>query len=201
MMVIRKGKTKDKILVAALHLFAVNGYDAVGVEDIAAAVEIRPPSLYNHYKSKAAIVDEILYRVEATFAKKSIYQDGVDFSKADEEMLFEMAKKHIMMLQGDPILSSLRKFFMIEQFRNPRIREMQIRYAHIGPSMFGQRLIKNLVAAGRIKPVEDIEYVAFKLTAAVSVIINRCDTDPDYFDKGMELLRKHICDFWAEYKA
>ena len=49
--------------------------------------------------------------------------------------------------------------------------------------------------------MEDIEYVAFKLTAAVSVIINRCDTDPDYFDKGMELLRKHICDFWAEYKA
>ena len=72
MRVIRKGKTKDKILVAALHLFAVNGYDAVGVEDIAAAVEIRPPSLYNHYKSKAAIVEEILYRVEATFAKKSI---------------------------------------------------------------------------------------------------------------------------------
>ena len=51
--------TKQKILLESLRLFSQRGYDAVGVEQIAAAVGIKAPSLYKHYKSKKDIFDAI----------------------------------------------------------------------------------------------------------------------------------------------
>ena len=42
--------TKEKILDAALTLFAENGYDGTSVEQIANIVGIKAPSLYKHYK-------------------------------------------------------------------------------------------------------------------------------------------------------
>ena len=47
--------TKQKILNEALTLFSERGYNAVYVGDIAAAVGIKAPSLYKHYKSKKDI--------------------------------------------------------------------------------------------------------------------------------------------------
>ena len=44
--------TKHRILLEALRLFSQRGYDAVSVEQIAAAVGIKAPSLYKHYRSK-----------------------------------------------------------------------------------------------------------------------------------------------------
>lgn len=40
--------TKDRILSAAVRLFARDGYEAVSVGQIAAAVGIKAPSLYKH---------------------------------------------------------------------------------------------------------------------------------------------------------
>ncbi|MCI5623431.1 TetR/AcrR family transcriptional regulator, partial [Anaerostipes sp.] len=51
--------TKQKILLESLRLFSQRGYDAVSVEQIAAAVGIKAPSLYKHYKSKQEIFDAI----------------------------------------------------------------------------------------------------------------------------------------------
>ena len=58
--------TKQKILDKALELFSAQGYDAVSVGEIAKAVGIKAPSLYNHFSSKRAIFDAI---VESTAAQ------------------------------------------------------------------------------------------------------------------------------------
>lgn len=49
------GSTKERALSAALELFGSKGYDAVSMNDIAAAVGIRAPSLYKHFQSKEAL--------------------------------------------------------------------------------------------------------------------------------------------------
>lgn len=50
--------TKERALSAALELFGSRGYDAVSMNDIAAAVGIRAPSLYKHFQSKEALFAE-----------------------------------------------------------------------------------------------------------------------------------------------
>ena len=52
--------TRKKILTKALKLFSQRGYDAVSVGDIAAAVGVKAPSLYNHFSGKRAIFDAIV---------------------------------------------------------------------------------------------------------------------------------------------
>ena len=52
--------TKQRILDKALELFSTQGYDFVSVGEIAKAVGIKAPSLYNHFPSKQAIFDAIM---------------------------------------------------------------------------------------------------------------------------------------------
>ena len=63
----RRDDTKRRIMDAALELFAAHGYDAVSVEQIAGAVGIKAPSLYNHFVSKRAIFDEIVSDAAARY--------------------------------------------------------------------------------------------------------------------------------------
>ena len=48
-MSMEKSNTREEILEAALDLFAVNGYEATSISQLADAVGIRKASLYSHH--------------------------------------------------------------------------------------------------------------------------------------------------------
>jgi AcrR family transcriptional regulator len=50
---------KDRILEAALDLFAEKGYDATGVQEIVAAAGVTKGALYHHFTAKEEILFEI----------------------------------------------------------------------------------------------------------------------------------------------
>ncbi|MEA3501305.1 MAG: TetR/AcrR family transcriptional regulator [Actinomycetota bacterium] len=52
--------TRERILREASHLFAARGYYGSSTRDIATAVGIRQPSLFHHFPSKQAILQELL---------------------------------------------------------------------------------------------------------------------------------------------
>lgn len=52
----------DRLIDAAVGLFARNGYAAVSIDDIGAAVGIAGPSVYNHFPSKHHILIEAMQR-------------------------------------------------------------------------------------------------------------------------------------------
>jgi AcrR family transcriptional regulator len=51
---------REQILDAAAELFAARGFHGVGIDDIGAAVGISGPALYRHFRSKDAILGEML---------------------------------------------------------------------------------------------------------------------------------------------
>ena len=94
--------TRQRILDNALELFSARGYDSVSVGDIAKAVGIKAPSLYNHFPCKQAIFDAI---VESTAARyeadtgridvhvQSVSQDIPFFMEITEDALFEKVRQ------------------------------------------------------------------------------------------------------------
>lgn len=70
--------TRERILLEASRLFATRGYAGTSTRDIATAVGIQQPSMYSHFASKQAIVEELLRRdlAAAMDAIKRITADG-----------------------------------------------------------------------------------------------------------------------------
>ena len=52
-------RTKDRILYAAVRMFSDRGYDKVSMRDIAGALGITAPSIYNHFSSKNDLLGSI----------------------------------------------------------------------------------------------------------------------------------------------
>lgn len=62
------------------NCFQKNGYDSVSVAQIAEAVGIKAPSLYNHFSCKQAIFDAI---VENTAVQYQKYTDEINIHIQD----------------------------------------------------------------------------------------------------------------------
>ncbi len=117
--------TRQKILDKALELFAAKGYDSVSVGEIAQAVGIKAPSLYNHFPGKQAIFDAI---IEATAAQYEADTDRIDihvqdvgqdipaFTEITEDALFEKVRQIFSYSLHNETISRFRRMMTIEQF-------------------------------------------------------------------------------------
>jgi AcrR family transcriptional regulator len=55
-----KADNRSAILDHALAMFAARGYDAVGVQEVAAAAGVTKPTLYHYFRSKRGLLDALL---------------------------------------------------------------------------------------------------------------------------------------------
>lgn len=62
--------TANLLLDHALTLFAVRGYDAVGVQEIATAAGVTKPTLYHHFGNKQGLFRALLERDSRVFLTK-----------------------------------------------------------------------------------------------------------------------------------
>ena len=96
--------TRQRILDKALELFAARGYDAVSVGEIAAAVGIKAPSLYNHFSGKRAIFDAIL---EATAAQYEADTERIDIHVQDAALDVSVLRE----ITADALFEKVRQIF------------------------------------------------------------------------------------------
>jgi len=63
----KNGSKKDVITQKASALFRKKGFTATSMRDIAEAIGVEAPSLYNHIESKNAILQDICFRIARLF--------------------------------------------------------------------------------------------------------------------------------------
>ena len=219
-----KSNTREEILEAALDLFAVNGYEATSISQLADAVGIRKASLYSHFANKQDILDTVVETVLKGYADHSIFVradwDDPEFTKDKTGMTAEdgddpeftkdktgmKAEDVAKLVQGqlryilhDPHISKGRKMLMIEQFRNAELADLQTKQNYGDVLNYFTGMMRFLIREGTLRNA-DTEIMAAQFSSPITVWINLCDREPDREGEVMELVRKHVMQFFEIYR-
>jgi AcrR family transcriptional regulator len=200
----RRTDTKQRILNESLKLFSEHGYEAVGVEMIAAAVKVTPPSLYKHFSGKGEIVEAITDMVEELYEEHSLSiaeLDDIDIEQMDEEAFVNYLIPFAENVLHDSTLKSIIKLLTIEQFRNETMRRIYVEKCYKLPEQFSYNLVKRLLMLRKPDDKVDLDYQVKLMTFPVITTIKRCYCDPKYETEGMAFLQKHLRNIWKLYLA
>ena len=190
--------TKDKILDAALTLFAENGYDGISVEQIASIVGIKAPSLYKHYKGKEDILNALIDSAEARYEEMFGSEKNIGKVPQSREEFIKVTLKRISFTIKDPVIRKTRMLLVQEQFRNERISEATTRHQLDGIQRMFAKIIKGMMDEG-IVVEDDPELLAVELTAPAVLQIARSDRQPQCEEECMEYIEKHLRHFCKVY--
>lgn len=192
--------TKQKILDKALELFSQRGYDAVSVGEIAKAVGIKAPSLYNHFPGKQAIFDAI---VESAAAQYEADTDKIDihvqnaqrdipaFTEITAEALFEKVRQIFEYSLHNDTISRFRRMMTLAQFRSPELAALYSQRYVERVLNYHAGIFRALIASGEIC-AEDPEALAMLYVAPVVTLIGVCDRQPERESECLEKLQAHV---------
>ena len=171
-------KTKELILQTALRLFAQRGFEAVSVRDIAGELELTAPALYVHFKSKQAILEAILRRMEERDAELSS-QDNVptqSYEKAPESYakveMADLVNFTLSMFRywtEDEFAVQFRHLLTVEQYRDSRFAELFQQYLGSGVIQYLEDIFRANV------PDKDPRQLALSFYSPVFFLIGQYD--------------------------
>ena len=190
--------TKEKILDAALTLFAENGYDGTSVEQIAGIVGIKAPSLYKHYAGKEDILNALIDSAEARYEEMFGSERHIGKIPESSEEFIRVTMERISFTMRDPVIRKIRMFLVQEQFRNERIAEVTTMHQLDGIQRMFAKIIKGMMDMG-IVTEDDPEILSAELTAPAVLQIARSDRQPQCEKEVLESIEKHLRHFCAVY--
>lgn len=200
--------TKQKILDAALTLFAEKGYTAVYVGDIAAAVGIKAPSLYKHFKSKQDIFGAILDEMKARYDRQTAAlkmngndsrSDAETFACVSEDELVHMGLGLFGYFLHDEYVCKFRKMLTVEQFHNPDLSSLYSKQYIDEPLAYQGAIFAMLSANGLFRP-SDFSVTALHFYAPIYMMLTVCDRQPEREAEALKLIENHIRQFNRLYK-
>ena len=193
--------TKQDILDVSLDLFSTNGFEATSIGQIADAVGIRKSSLYSHFESKQEILDTLIADISVQFEKgATFFRKGEDLGEDPVKTVVDRVREQIRFVLHDSRISKVRKLMIIEQFRNPQISDLQTKHVYSDLLACNLALVNDLVAKSVLKN-EDPEIMAAQFTFPISIWLNLCDREPEREEEVMQLIGRHIRQFFRIYRA
>ncbi len=99
--------SREELLDHAMHAFALHGYDAVGVQEIAAAAGVAKPTLYHFFGSKSGLLEALFSeRLEPFMVKLA---EACVYRKDVTGALLQIVNTYFNFAEGNPRLC---RFFL-----------------------------------------------------------------------------------------
>jgi len=190
-----------------LELFSTCGYDAVSVGQIAKAVGIKAPSLYNHFASKHAIFDALFDETAAKYDKAtdavSVHvsesdRDVAVFTEISEDALAEKVRSIFAYSLHDETVARFRRMMTIEQFRNPELAQLYTKRYIDRMVDYHAGIFKGLISAGRIRN-EDPETLSVMYVSPIITLLGVCDRQPEKEAECLKKLDAHVRLFFRTF--
>ena len=147
------GDTKERIIDVALELFAQSGYLGTSMSDIAKQLGITKGALYKHYTGKQEILDSIVDRMnKMDYERAEEYEmpetapDG--FAEAYLHTPIEKIRAYGMAQfdhwTKESFSSNFRKMLTLEQYRDPKLKQLYHDYLATGPTEYMAAIFRKL---------------------------------------------------------
>ncbi|MCR5807871.1 MAG: TetR/AcrR family transcriptional regulator [Oscillospiraceae bacterium] len=194
----KKGNTKERLIMAALDLFSVKGYEGTSVEEIARAVGIKAPTMYKYLKSKEELLLILIDQSEKEYdnGMKQNLQVAYEINSGSE--LKNYAMKLIEFTINNDMAVKMRRLLTIEQYRNEQFAESATRHhvktiQSIFADIFRKMMDKGLMIQG------DANIYALEFAAPVTLMIQMSDRQPEKKTQALETINRHFDVFIERY--
>ena len=147
------GDTKERILDAALELFARCGYLGTSMSDIAKQLGITKAALYKHYASKQEILDRIVERMDEMDRERAreyeipeAEPDGFAeaYLRIPAEKIRAYSAAQFYHWTRETFPANFRKMLMLEQYRAPELARLYQNYLAAGPVEYMAAIFRKL---------------------------------------------------------
>ena len=138
------------------------------------------------------------YGAHSIFARADWQKDDRSLPLTAEEAV-GMVQGQLRYILHDPAVQRGRKMLVIEQFQNPELAKLQTKQNYSDVLAYFTGLMKCLIREG-ILLEDDPEIMAAQFCLPISVWINLCDREPERETEVMELVSRHIRQFFRVWK-
>ena len=120
--------TRERILDAAIDLFAQKGFHGTSVRDIARGVGIKESSIYNHFTGKDGILATILEEYTANMERTVLTAEEIDerLDAVTHEEFWRRGMASFMAQTGDPRIEKTSLIVSLEMFREEKARDIAL---------------------------------------------------------------------------
>jgi AcrR family transcriptional regulator len=154
-----RGGRLEEVRDAALTLFARDGYAGTNMTDIARAVNLEAPSLYNHIASKGDLLREIcVHALDGLLALQQVALEQAD----PVSRLRAMTESHVSFSATHPreIIITSREFIHLSGPARQEVLDLRRRY---------ERGFRDLIEAGRGVGLFDAEHSKLSAYAIIEM--------------------------------
>ncbi|MGN1423017.1 MAG: TetR/AcrR family transcriptional regulator, partial [Oscillospiraceae bacterium] len=195
--------TKESILLAALKLFARDGYEAASMSSIAGELGITKGALYKHYKSKRAIFDSIVERMFREDEERSrahavpahTYEEAPsEYRDITAESVREFTASQFLFWTEDAFAADFRRMLTLEQYRNGEMARLYGSIIAEGPVSYLADIFRAMTERGALAATDPVQ-LATEYYAPFFLLIGIYDRTGDR-ERCLALLNEHTARFF-----
>ena len=194
----QRGNTREKLIMAALDLFSVKGYEGTSVDEIAAYIGIKGPTIYKYFKGKEELLNALIEKAD------EVYSNGMENNTRGAETinsgkeLKEFALLSIRFTIANEIAVKMRRLLSIEQYRSEMFAERATLFhvTHMRSVFAG--IFRELMDRGVMIRC-DPDIAALQFTAPATLLIQMCDRQPGKKDEALDTIERHFDAFIERY--
>ena len=192
--------TKERILDAALEMFSRNGCAGTNIRELSASLGLVKSGIYKHYESKEAIWNALLDRMIAYYAERFGSTERLPPAPDSLEELIRLTMEMVNFTVHDEKIVMTRKVLTLEQFRDPRARELATKHFLTGLTEMFTQIFAGMMEKGLLRQ-DNPGMLAFAYTAPISALIRLCDREPEQTEEAVRQIEAFSRHFARVYGA
>lgn len=196
------GTTRDRILEAALFLFARDGYEATSTGAIAGELGMTKSALYKHFPDKRAIfdslVDGMLERHRGAgaglgLAPGSARDAARAYARAAPAEMADLGEALFGLWTRDASAVAFRRMLSIERFRDERAAQVYDELFVAGQLRYHEAVFSEMVEIGAFE-TGDVEQMALDFWAPIHLLMQATDNGMSA-EEATTRIRAHVLSF------